>query len=383
MPSAQVTICQLLIGLPVGGAEVLAARLGHRLSWSYRVVFTCLESSGELGDRLAGEGFTVHVLGKRPGIDGSTARRLHRLLQRERVDLVHAHQYGPFFYAALARLPFRRPPIVLTEHGRAFPDPRRFGHAVANRLLIRGRDRIFGVGRDVARSLIDVEGFPTRRVGVILNGVDLSAYTDCRRDREAVRAELGLRADDFVIIQVARLDPIKDHPTALRMLKRLLTCRNDVRLVIVGDGPEAGPIREMVREQGLESYVRLLGRRHDVPRLVGAADLAILTSLSEGVPLSLIEAMAAGLPVVATDVGGVSEVVVEGSTGRLAPAGDDAALAGLVLELAANPSQRELLGLAGRGRAHEVFSEDRMVDEYDRVYREVAGRPAGAELVGA
>jgi glycosyltransferase involved in cell wall biosynthesis len=120
-----------------------------------------------------------------------------------------------------------------------------------------------------------------------------------------------------------------------------------------------------------------------VPRLVGAADLAILTSLSEGVPLSLIEAMAAELPVVATKVGGVPEVVVDGQTGLLASAGDDATLADLVLELAADPARRDRLGREGRERAYAVFSEDRMVAEYDRVYRELVGRPVGVEMVGA
>ena len=369
MSDSEITVCQVLLTLKTGGAEILAAQLARRLSGPYRIVFACLESTGEVGDRLTAEGFAVHVLDKRPGVDQRVARRLRRVLHRERVDLIHAHQYGPLFYASLARLPSGRPPIVMTEHGTSYRAPRRLRHAMVDRLLLRRRDRIYGVGREVARALVEVDGFPDRSVGVILNGVDLSPYVDCRRDRSAVRAEIGLGADDFVLILVARLVPVKDHSTALRTLKRLLGQRGDVRLVIVGDGSEASRLAGAVESQGLSPYVRMLGRRDDVPRLFGASDLAILTSLSEGIPLSLIEAMAAGLPVVATRVGGVPEVVVEGETGHLAPAGDDAALSGHVLDLIADPASRARLGEAGRERAHALFSEDAMCSAYDEVYR--------------
>jgi glycosyltransferase involved in cell wall biosynthesis len=147
-------------------------------------------------------------------------------------------------------------------------------------------------------------------------------------------------------------------------------------LVLVGDGPERGAIEEMVRHQALEEHVRLLGQRDDVPRLLAASDLVLLTSISEGIPLTLIEAMAAARPVVATSVGGVAEVVVDGQTGLLAPARDDQALAEHILRLADDPARRDELARSGRERAESLFSEQRMHDGYRTCYEEMLfGRP--------
>jgi glycosyltransferase involved in cell wall biosynthesis len=381
---AEVTIAQVLLRLNHGGAEVLAARLARRLSNTYRFVFACLEGLGSLGEELRADGFPVHVLGRRPGIDWRCVRRLRAVLRDEGVSVSHAHQYGPFFYSALARLPVGRSPVLFTEHGRAFPDPPKWTHWVTNRLLLQRRDRVVGVGQGVSRVLVEIEGFPGHRVETIYNGVDLPAYGAAAPDRASVRSRIDVGPADFVVVQVARLDPIKDHATALRALEHAVRQRPSVRLVIVGDGPQSESIANLVRARELGPYVRLLGHRSDIPQLLGAADLVLLTSLSEGIPLSLIEAMGAGLPVVATRVGGVPEVVEEGRTGLLAPAGDDEQLAGLILRLAADPELRERLGQAGRERAVEFFSEDRMVASYDQIYHDLAtGRRLARPHVGA
>ena len=144
--------------------------------------------------------------------------------------------------------------------------------------------------------------------------------------------------------------------------------------MLVGEGPEEGMIRGLVRALGLEEHVRLLGLRTDVARLLPAADLFLLTSVTEGIPVTVIEAMAAGLPVVGTRVGGMGEVVDEGTTGLLAPPGDDAALAEAVLRLAGDPDLRARLGRQGRARAEALFSEDRMHAGYLRLYEEMLAR---------
>ena len=266
----------------------------------------------------------------------------------------------------------------MTEHGRSFPDPPRRTHFLFNRTVLRRGDRIIAVGEDVRRALIDNEGFPPGRVEVVYNGVDTGAFAESARHREAVRREIGVGAGDFVLMQVARLDPIKDHATAVRAVGRAAERRGDVRLVIVGEGAEAGPIDDLIRGLGLGDHVLRLGVRSDVARLLGAADAVLLTSRSEGIPLTLIEGMAAGLPVVATRVGGVPEVVAEGETGLLAPAGDADALAAHILRLADDRDLRERLGRAGRERARTSFDEGRMIAAYDRIYGGFAGRAAGA-----
>lgn len=364
-----IAVCQLLHGLGVGGAEILAARLVRRLRHVFRFSFACLDEVGPLGEQMRDEGFPVHLIGRRPGLDWACPLRLARLVRSEGIDVVHAHQYTPFFYGLAARLRGPRRPIVFTEHGRHQPDYPRRKRMIANRLLLSRRDRVVGVGAAVRDALIANEGLPQDRVGVLYNGIDVDAFSDAA-DRASARAALGAAPGELAMLQVARLDYLKDHATAVRTLARVAARQPEARLVLVGDGPERPTVEAVARESGVADKIRWLGTRHDVARLLPGADVFLLTSISEGIPLTVAEAMAAGLPVVATDVGGLAEMVAHGDTGFLAPVRDDAALAGLVLRLADDPDLRRRMGRAGRARAKERFDEPRMCADYGRLYEE-------------
>jgi len=365
------TVCQVLHSLNVGGAEMLAARLARQLRGACQFRFVCLDELGTLGEALRGEGFPVDVLERSSGLDWGCAWRLARLLRRAQVDVIHAHQYTPFFYAMMARQLYRRAPIMFTEHGRHFPDYPRRKRIWFNRLMLGRRDRVIGVGKAVGDALTANEGIPAPRVEVIYNGIDTDAFAGRGDDRNALRRELGLGADDFVAILVARLDYLKDHATAVRTIERVAPSVPQARLVLAGEGPERAKIESLVRELGLGEHVRFLGLRKDVARLLPVADVFLLTSISEGIPLTVIEAMAAGLPVVSTRVGGLTEVVEEGVTGLLAAAGDDRALAKHLHDLAHDPALCRRLGQRGRLRACERFSESQMHARYLHVYREM------------
>lgn len=376
----QPTVCQVVHSLDVGGAEILAADLSRRLRNDYRFVFVCLDALGKLGKQLEAEGFCVFVVDRRDGIDWRCMRELAALWRREGVRIVHAHQYTPFFYSLAAGLLRSRPPILFTEHGRWFPDLPNRKRIIFNRLMLRRRDRVVGVGNSVRRALIDNEGIRPGRVGVVYNGISIRNFAPTIHysiTRAEVRAEIGVAEDDFVLLQVARLDALKDHITAIRTLERVVRSRSNIRLVVVGEGPELPRIREEIQKRDLQSFVRLLGLRRDVARLLHAADLFLLTSVSEGIPLTAIEAMAAQLPVVATCVGGLPEVVEEGRTGLLADARSDEQLAACILRLAENRALRLQMGEAGASRATARFSDERMGSEYSRLYREMLsdGKP--------
>jgi L-malate glycosyltransferase len=354
---ARPTACQLLHTLKVGGAEVLAAQLARQLKHAYRFVFVCLDELGTLGAELRSEGFQVEVLERRPGVDWRCMLRLAALLRRERVDLLHAHQYTPFFYSVTARLLGRRLPVRK--------------RMLANRLLLGKRDRVVGVGEAVRRALIANEGIPAERVSVIYNGINCDAFGNHCKERAEVRREIQLGANDLVIILVARLDYLKDHATAVRTLKHVVAQRPDARLLLIGEGPEREKIEHEVQECDLAGNVRFLGLRKDVARLLAAADVFLLTSISEGIPVTVLEAMSAGLPVVATRVGGVPEVLEEGETGLMAPAGDAPQLADCVLRLATDPVLRARLARQGRQRAEVQFSQSRMHSGYLQLYQEM------------
>jgi L-malate glycosyltransferase len=367
----QPTICHLLHTLHVGGAEVLAARLGRQLRSECRFLYVCLDEAGTIGEELRAEGFPVEVVERRQGVDWRCALRLAKIFEREQVDLVHAHQYTPFFYGLSARLFHRRPAVLFTEHGRHFPDYPRPKRKVVNRLLLERRDRVIGVGQAVRRALIDNEGIPARRVSVIYNGIDTGNIAALNHDRDAVRRELGFGSGEFVILLVARLDYLKDHATAVRTMKRVIAQCPQARLVLVGEGPEQLAVRQLIEAHQLTGHIRFLGLRKDVCRLLQASDVFLLTSISEGIPLTIIEAMAAGLPVVATRVGGVPEVVEEDQTGLLAHSGSDVELAAQLLKLAQDPGLCRRLGRRGQERASAIFSESRMHACYLNLYREM------------
>lgn len=379
-------ICQVLHSLHIGGAEVLADGLARSLSKHFRFVFVCLDEIGSLGERLMSDGFPVGLVNRKtPGIDWKCGFRLAAKLREQKVDVIHAHQYTPFFQSLVSRLSYRRPPIVFTEHGRHFPDSRSAKRVAVNRLLLRQNDRCFGVGESVRQALIKNEGLPDDRVEVIYNGVDLKPFAAVRDDnvlRAEMRAELGLDDRDFVVLQVARLNPLKDHLTAVRAIERLVEsdpfrCGRRVHLLLAGEGEQRSLIEQVLRDRTLESHVTLLGARRDVPQLLAASDAFLLSSISEGIPLTLIEAMAAGVPVVSTNVGGIGEVVTDRETGLLAPAGDDARLAEHLESLTDTSLRNHLCARATR-IAEKRFSLRRMHSKYGRVYRQLAGA-AGTE----
>ena len=362
-------ICQLLHSLNVGGAELLASRLTQHFRNRYRFVFVCLDQPGALAEELRQDGFSVHLVHRKPGFDPSCVYRLAQLFRRERVDLVHAHQYTPFCYSLSARAVSLHLPVLFTEHGRFHPDFPRRKRMLFNRLMLRSQDRVVAVGETVRQALIHNEGIPPYRTSVIYNGIDPQHFAEVRLSEGGrTRAELGLSDRDFVAIQVARLDYLKDHLTALRVASRVAAQNDRFRLLLVGDGPERGRIEQEITRQRLEAHVRLLGCRRDVPRLLAAADVCLLTSISEGIPLTLLEAMAARLPIVSTDVGGVREVVCHEGNGLLAPAGDDQQLTAAMLRLAAQPDTRLAMGRVGAERVRKLFLESTMCSVYAEYY---------------
>lgn len=374
------TICQLVHTLNVGGAELLARQFAEAARDRFDFVFVCLDAAGDMAAELASKGYGVEVLQRKPGLDMSCAWRLRRVLKERHVALIHAHQYAPAFYAGLSRcLTARRIPIVFTEHGRDFPDYRRWKRVWANRMLFGEQDRFVAVGQDVRRALIEYEGLAADRVHVIYNGIDLARYEARGSHREALRRELKVRPDEVVVIQVARLHALKDHVTAIRGFSQVATEFPQARLIIVGEGEERPPMEALIGELGLKTRVSLLGLRSDIPALLDAADVFLLSSVSEGIPLTLIEAMAAALPCVSTRVGGTGEVVLDQETGLLCRPADPADLAAKLRPLLASSELRRQLGEAGRHRSHQRFSDRQMHQAYGAIYEELASPPAACD----
>jgi glycosyltransferase involved in cell wall biosynthesis len=285
---------------------------------------------------------------------------LFRLFRRERPAVVHANSSKAGILGRLAAVAARVPARLFTVHGWAFRAHR--GAAAraylwADRLMSPLTTMTICVARGDRDAGLRARTCRAGRTVVIHNGVEL--------DRP--RRESGAAARPFTVLSVGRLRPPKDFGTLIRAMAALE--RGSVRLRIAGDGPERAALASEVARLGLDGDVELLGARTDVDELLADADLFVLASESEGLPMSVLEAMAAGLPVVASAVGGVPELVREGETGTLVPPGDSAALAIAIRRIAADPELRDRLGAAGRRRAEREFSLARFQRDHLELYR--------------
>jgi glycosyltransferase involved in cell wall biosynthesis len=363
------TVGHVLHRLSRAGAEVLAGDLARKLADRYRFVFLCLDGIGPLGDELASEGFAVVNLKRRPGLDRSVARRLQGAAVDHGIGLLHAHQYTPFFYAALSRGLGSSPPILFTEHGRHYPDQRKLKRVLANHWLLKPTDRVSAVGRFVARALTENEGITAGRIQVIHNGIDPDAFPPADpASRATARGLIGIDSDAPLVMQVARFHAVKDHQTAVRAFARVVDHASNARLCLIGEGNERQAIEALSAELGIHDHVLFLGARGDVDKLIPAADVFMLSSVSEGVSVTLLEAMSTAVPIAATDVGGNSEVVEHDKTGLLSPRGDDRALADSLVALLADSEERRAMGDAGRARLLDMFTQNRMHSAYADLY---------------
>jgi glycosyltransferase involved in cell wall biosynthesis len=290
-------------------------------------------------------------------------------LQQLRTEILHVHAGIGWEGHELARLGREAgvPVVLRTEHLPYLltdPDQRR-DHAAGCALV----DRVICVSESAAESFRDA-GIDAARIVTIRNGIRALPATQSRRE---MRRNLGIEDDAPVLLTVARFTEQKGHRVLLDAVPDLLAIHPGLRALLVGTGPLANEIAAMVRDRGHADTVRLLGRRGDVADLMAAADMLVLASFFEGLPLVVLEAMAAGLPVVATRVGGTLEAVEDGVTGWLVPAGDGPALAGAIARALADRASLRRAGEAGRRRFDQRFQASRMAEETFRVYNAHAG----------
>lgn len=356
--SRRLKVCHISMSLRTGGLERLLVEFGkfHDAS-RYDLRFVALTDLGPPAEDLRKLGFQVDALclpqvGKR-----TTYRRLKEILVDEQIDIIHTHNTCPQFYGAFAAAQTGIRCILNTQHGRG-SGPRLKDHLmfkVANRFT----RRVAGVSRDSARLCQQQDRGSAHKIVTIQNGIDSTrfAYTG--------------PADANTAISVARLSPEKDFPTLLRAVKLVVQSVPDFRLLLVGDGGERPMLESLARDLGITAHVEFLGERSDVHALLPKAGFYVSSSKTEGISLTVLEAMAVGLPVVATAVGGNPEIVSEGVTGRLVPSQDPQALAGAIVAMCAARSEWSAMGRAARTRIEQEFEIRNMIRAYEATYEEL------------
>lgn len=383
---------QVVNNLDIGGAQEVVRTLAAYLIEHGSPTVVCTLRDGPLRSEIEGMGITVEVL---PGRNHSflslpkflkeiagIRKGLIHLVRKYDIDVVQTHLLrGLDFLVASLKLSFPNLLVFWTVHNYQFElradqlpghrwllAPKKYIH---NLLYRRVSDRINGfiaVSDEVEEAIRQTIRVDQHRITTIRNGVDVRRYQR-NVDRMAIRASLGLEEEDQVMILVGTLKEQKGHTYLIQAAAPIIAQNNNLHILFPGDGPRRASLQQQVQQLGLEKHIHFLGSRKDIPDLLAASDYFVLPSLWEGLPMALIEAMAGGLPVIATCVSGSQQVVVPGETGLLVPPGDVDQLRQAMAEMITHPERAKKMGKAGSVRAEAFYGAGKQANEHLALYQ--------------
>jgi glycosyltransferase involved in cell wall biosynthesis len=377
--SPRLRIAMMLESDGPGGAEMMVFRLSEELRDRGHTILPVgpINGIGWLGDLFRGAGMTPEVFRLRRPVDPECVRGLVELFVRHRIDAVHSHEFTMAVYGAAAAQ-LLDVPHVITMHG-GFKVCRALRRRVALRWAMRNSDHTAMVSRATRRQFATDLGVDESRFTVVPNGVPTRRGDATRR-----RAEFGIRPDECVLLAVGTLERHKGHRTLLEALAAIVRSglATPWRLIIAGGrgGDQHESLLEYVRAEGLENRVHIVTNRSDIPDLLALADVFVMPSLWEGLPMALLEAMVAGKAIVASATAGIPEAIVDGAEGLLVPPGDAVRLAGALRQLLTESDLRASLGASAAARAAREFTVQVMADRYEGLYTQ--RRSARHALIG-
>ena len=360
MRSQRPVVVVAIKGLGIGGAEKLiveGSRFWDRDRFDYRVAYA-LPWKDQLVEPLLDQGIPVECFGSQRGMTPASAWRFARLTRRWDASIVHAHLPS---MGAVARVT-QRVPVVYTEHNLA--TSYRMPVRVINRATYSRNAAAIAVSDAVAQSIAT---YPSPSKQVIPNGVDVGTGIDTT----GVRGELGLTDSEHLVVHVGNIRPLKGHATLVDAAASLLTIREDIQIVSIGGEKTEGDlasIRAKATELGVSQHIRFLGRREDAIAFIAACDVYVNPADVEGLPVTILEALALGRPVVATSVGGVPSIVRDGETGVLVPPGDPDAIAHAISWMVDNPQTATAYGERGRSLIEQHHGIEQMVRKTEAIY---------------
>jgi glycosyltransferase involved in cell wall biosynthesis len=370
MSSYPIKILHLFVSLPVGGAEDLLVSIMTGLeARRFQTKAVCLGELGPVGQELRRQGYQVTALGL--DVKRSPWWRLigavRQELRRQQPHILHTHLYHPNLYGRLASLGLGLAGVVASVHN-AYTRVK-LHRCLWNFLLAGCTDRLLVGSRQVYADVRRYDRVPTRKIVMLPYGIRMAEVV-CPLSKTAAKAALGLTG--FCLGTIGRLEEQKGHRVLLAAIPALVSQIPDLQVILVGDGRQRGALEQQARELGIAPLVHFLGTRRDLALLYRAMDVFVLPSLWEGLPLVLLKAMAAGLPVIATRVSGVEDVVQDGVNGCLVPPGDPAALAQAVLALQARPELWKPWGKAAQETIHRAYSVEAMLRKLEELYLQLA-----------
>lgn len=363
-------ILQVIDGMNIGGAEVLLVDLVRRLREDGHEVQVAYSSPGPMSARLTEMGVTLTRLPRFARVDPVLLFRLMRLMRREKPDLVHTHLFKSDLHGRIAARLMRVSVVVSTAHNNdSWARRAPLGWLYGRTSMLA--DRLIAVSEEVREYQVKYTFIPPEKIVTIDNGVDMRCFAGQEDAGRAVRAEFGIKADAPLIGIIGRLSEQKDHATFLQAAARIRAELPKARFLIVGDGVLRESLIEQARSLGLGEAAIFAGLRSDIPAVMAALDVLVFSSRWEGLPVTLLEGMAAGKPVVSTAVGGVAGVVGESESALLVPPGMASLLADAVMRVLRDPELAQKLSDAARRRVREKYSLDSMLDRTLALYEEL------------
>jgi len=370
----KIKIMHILHSLQIGGLENGVVNIVNLLSREkFEHIICCVKSSGPMADKIIFKDIQIYELHKN-GKDYFMPLRLMKLIRLVKPDLVHTRNWAAIDGVIGARLAGVKN-IIHSEHGREVTDPsgRNKLRKTVRKILSPYVSIFVVVSAELRNWLIDDVGIPESKIIQIINGVDIEKYS-IPDDKKFSKSQLGFDPDSFMIGTVGRLDPVKDYQTLIRAFTLLANVSvntimtNKIKLLIIGFGPEEQKLKTLAEEYKIIDKIFFLGKRFDIPRLLHSMDVFVLPSVAEGISNTVLEAMASGLPVIATKIGGNVELVEHSQTGFLFTPGNYKELADMLVIYLRNSSLLREHGSMGRLRIKEKFSLTTMIQKYEELY---------------
>jgi glycosyltransferase involved in cell wall biosynthesis len=357
--TATLRVCHVSMCLLTGGLERLLVEFGRHCNRDqFDLSFAALDGLGVPAEELSEMGYPVEsIVDTSPG-KVARLKRLTAMFKSQQIDVVHTHNTLAHFYGAMAAKVAKVPVVVNTQHGQGCGNS--FKARMQFRLANRWTNQVIGVSEDSAQLCRKDDPKSAKKIRAIWNGIDVQRF-DHRGPTFHPHA-----------ISVARLSPEKDFATLLRAVWILVKDYPKFHLKIVGDGSERTELEALVNQLHISKHVEFLGERNDVPDLLGQAGFFVSATTTEGISLTILEAMAVGLPIVTTDVGGNPEIVKEGETGRLVRCGSPEQLANAMREMLDEPDIWPVMGELGRRRVEDNFEIRNVVQQYEDLYQELS-----------
>ncbi|PHS59391.1 MAG: glycosyltransferase [Alteromonas sp.] len=362
-----VNILHVTYDMRIGGTEMVIKNIVEGCDdTQYRMSIYCIESPlGPWGEDMKKAGLKIVNAKRKAGFDLSLIKSLRQYIIKHKIDIVHCHQYTPWVYGAFGAA-FTKARVLFTEHGRFYPDSTSWKRKIINPILTLLSSNITAISKATKQALTDFEYIPEKKIQVIYNGI--APVNETEKLRNELRQSLSIDEGTILLGTVARFDPIKNHTMMIEAFDLVKQKFKNVKLVIIGDGEERANIESLIDTLSLNNDVILTGYKQDAARYIQAMDLFLLSSLSEGTSMTLLESLSLGVPCIVTDAGGNAEIIKHKEVGLVTLNNDKKSFSEAILVILSSPSMYQLMKNNCRPYFNENFHANRMNNQYSLAY---------------